>query len=221
MRAAEGAVDALHLEPDGHWSAHVIGDRAPRGICGSGLLDAVAELLRVGVIEPSGYMRTAGQARGSVPEALLARLSGDGERRRTVIVAGVGDARGISLDAADVRQLQLAIGAVRAGIDVLCADAGISSRDLQAVFVAGTFGQYVRKASMLRLGLLPPVAPERVHTVGNAAGAGAVLALLDRRVRDRAERLAARAHYVELAGRIDYQEALTRSLRFPVPGEAA
>jgi uncharacterized 2Fe-2S/4Fe-4S cluster protein (DUF4445 family) len=219
MRAAEGAIDALHLEPDGHWSAHVIGDGPPRGVCGSGLLDAVGELLRVGVIESSGYMRTAEQARGLVPDALLGRLSEAGERRRTAIVAGSRDAPGLWLEAADVRQLQLAVGAVRAGIDVLCADAGRSAADLQAVFVAGTFGQFVRKASMLRLGLLPPVPPERVRTVGNAAGAGAVLALLDGRVRDRAERLASRAHYVELAGRPGYQEALTRRLRFPAPEE--
>jgi uncharacterized 2Fe-2S/4Fe-4S cluster protein (DUF4445 family) len=216
-RAADGAIDALSLEPDGRWSVHVIGDGPPRGVCGSGLLDAVAELVRVGVVEPSGYMRSAEQAAGLVPDALLGRLSRAGDPRRTTIVAAEGASRGISLEAGDVRQLQLAIGAVRAGIEVLCAEAGLPAAGLQAIFVAGTFGQYVRKASILRLGLLPPVAPERVRTVGNAAGAGAVLALLDRRFRDRAERLAARATYVELAGRADYQDALTRSLRFPAP----
>jgi uncharacterized 2Fe-2S/4Fe-4S cluster protein (DUF4445 family) len=221
MRAADGAIDALHIEPDGHWSAHVIGDVAPQGVCGSGLLDAVAELLRVGVIEPSGYMRDARQVDGLVPAALSGRLAGAGARRRAVIVAPSGDSRGIALDAGDVRQLQLSVGAVRAGIEVLCAAAGIAAADLQSVLVAGTFGQYVRKASMLRLGLLPPVSPERVHTVGNAAGSGAILALLDRRVRDRAERLAGRTTYVELAGRPDYQEALTRSLRFPEPEEGS
>jgi uncharacterized 2Fe-2S/4Fe-4S cluster protein (DUF4445 family) len=221
MRAAEGAIDALRLEPDGHWSSHVIGGVPPRGICGSGLLDAVAELLRVGVIEPSGYMRRADQARGTVPAALLSRLSGPGDRRRATIVAAEEPARAIALEAADVRQLQLATGAVRAGIEVLCAEAGLQAAGLRTIFVAGTFGQYVRKSSLLRLGLLPPVAPERVQTVGNAAGAGAVLALLDQRVRDRAERLAASAIYVELAGRGDYQEALTRSLRFTTPAGSA
>jgi uncharacterized 2Fe-2S/4Fe-4S cluster protein (DUF4445 family) len=217
MRAADGAIDALHLEPDGRWSVHVIGGGPPRGVCGSGLLDAVAELVRVGVIDPSGRMRGAEQARGAVPDPLIARLrSANGRRRTTIVEAGFGG-REISLQAADVRQLQLAIGAVRAGIEVLCAEAGLMVDALQTVFVAGTFGQYVRKASLLRLGLLPPVQPERVRTVGNAAGAGAVLALLDQRVRDRAERLAAGATYVELAGRIDYQDALARSLRFPAP----
>ena len=219
MRAAEGAIDALHVEPDGHWSLHVIGEVPPLGMCGSGLLDAVAELLRAGVIDPSGYLRDAGQTSGLVPEALAGRLGGTGARRSVSIVAPAGGSPGITLYATDVRQLQLAIGAVRAGIEVLCAEAGLTGADLQTVFVAGTFGQYVRKASMLRLGLLPPVAPERVRTVGNAAGAGAVLALLDRRVRERAERLAGQAIYVELAGRADYQEALERSLRFPAPGE--
>jgi uncharacterized 2Fe-2S/4Fe-4S cluster protein (DUF4445 family) len=219
MRAAEGAIDALRLEPDGRWSVHVIGNVPPRGMCGSGLLDAVAELLRAGAIEPSGRMRGADEVTGIVPDGLADRLSPAGERRRTAIVDATGASPGVSLEAADVRQLQLAIGAVRAGIEVLCAAAGITAAGLQAIFVAGTFGQYVRKASLLRLGLLPPVAPERVRTVGNAAGGGAVLALLDQRFRDRAEQLAARATYVELAGRADYQEALTRSLHFPAPQE--
>jgi uncharacterized 2Fe-2S/4Fe-4S cluster protein (DUF4445 family) len=215
MRAADGAIDSLHLDPNGHWSLHVIGGGPPRGVCGSGLLDAVAELVRVGVIEPGGCMRGADQARGVVPEPLVARLkSADGRRRTTLVEAGPEN-REISLRAADVRQLQLAIAAVRAGIEVLCAEAGLASEALQTVFVAGTFGQFVRKASLLRLGLLPPVGPERVRAVGNAAGAGAVLALLDQRVRDRAERLAASATYVELAGRIDYQDELARCLRFP------
>lgn len=220
MRATDGAIDSLHLDPNGHWSLHVIGGGPPRGVCGSGLLDAVAELVRVGVIEPSGYMRRADQASAMVPEPLAAGLkSTEGRRRATLVEAGQEN-REISLQAADVRQLQLAIAAVRAGIEVLCAEAGLASDALQTVFVAGTFGQFVRKASLLRLGLLPPVAPERVRAVGNAAGAGAVLALLDQRVRDRAERLAASATYVELAGRSDYQDALARYLRFPVPSEA-
>ena len=220
MRAADGAIDAMHLEPDGHWSVHVIGGGPPRGVCGSGLFDAVAELVRAGVIEPGGAMRSAQQVSGTVPDPLAARLSGSGGRRRATIVAAESNAgREIALTSADVRQLQLANGAVRAGIEVLCAQAGLAAGQLQAVFVAGTFGQYVRKASLLRMGLLPPVPPERVRTVGNAAGAGAVLALIDRRVRDRAERLASGANYVELAGRADYQESLARSLRFPAPGE--
>ena len=219
MRAADGAIDALHLEPDGRWSLHVIGEVPPLGVCGSGLFDAVAELLRAGVIEPSGYLRDAPQASGLVPEGLAGRIGGTGTPRSVSIVAPAGERPGITLCAADVRQLQLAIGAVRAGIEVLCAEAGLAGSDLQTVFVAGTFGQYVRKASMLRLGLLPAVAPERVRTVGNAAGAGAILALLDWRARERAERLAARTTYVELAGRTDYQEAFERSLRFPAPGE--
>jgi uncharacterized 2Fe-2S/4Fe-4S cluster protein (DUF4445 family) len=219
MRAADGAIDALHLESDGRWSVHAIGDGAPRGLCGSGLFDATAELLRTGVIDPAGAMQPAARLRGVAPDALVALVRESGRARRVLIAAGDGDRPGVWLAATDVRQLQLAIGAVRAGIEVMCREAGIEPADLETVFVAGTFGQYVRKASMLRLGLLPAVAPERVLTVGNAAGAGAVLALLDRRVRERAERLASDAQYVELAGRPDYQEALTRCLRFPATAE--
>ena len=219
MRAEEGAIDALRLEPDGRWSAHVIGDARPQGLCGSGLLDAVAELLRAGVVEPGGSLCRGGRDHDSVPDSTDQQPVQSARPRSVAIVEAGGDSLGISLDATDVRRLQLAIGAVRAGIEVLCADAGVAAADLETVFVAGTFGQYVRKASLLRLGLLPPVQPERVRTVGNAAGAGAVLALLDRRVRERAEGLAGRARYVELAGRRDYEEALLRSLRFPTASE--
>jgi uncharacterized 2Fe-2S/4Fe-4S cluster protein (DUF4445 family) len=215
MRAAEGALDALRIEDDGRWSVHTIGGAPPRGICGSGLMDAVSELLRIGVLDPSGLMRGVEQVRQSVPAALRARLGGAGRARQVAIAEGPDAAAGVFLAASDVRQLQLAIGAVRAGIEVLCTEAGLAAADLDTVFVAGTFGQYVRKASLFRLGLLPPLPPERVRTVGNAAGRGAVLALLDRGVRARAEDLARRTRYVELAGRPGYQEALVRHLRFP------
>lgn len=113
-----------------------------------------------------------------------------------------------------MRQLQLAIGVVRAGIDVSCDEAGLRTADLGMVLVAESSGQFVRKSSMLRLGTLPAVPGERVGLVGNAAGQDALLALVDRRVRVQAERLAARARYVERAGRPDHAEALTRNLCF-------
>lgn len=214
MRAGEGAIDALHLEPDGRWSVHVIGGKAPVGLCGSGLFDAVAELLRVGAIDEGGYLRTGSELGAGVGDALANRIEVRNARRAVTLVEREGAAP-IALEATDIRQIQLASGAIRAAIEILCGEARVAPADLASVFVAGAFGGFVRKRSLIRLGMLPGVAAERVRAVGNAAGLGARLALLDRRVRDRAERLASLTAYVELAGRADYAEALTRSLRFP------
>jgi uncharacterized 2Fe-2S/4Fe-4S cluster protein (DUF4445 family) len=148
----------------------------------------------------SATIEVPGPTRSALPKGLGAAVVPD-EARVPVVEPRVGAGRLLGL-ALDIGTTSLAAA-------------------LGTVFVAGTFGQYVRKASMLRLGLLPAVAPERILTVGNAAGAGAVLALLDRRVRGRAERLANDATYVELAGRLDYQEARTRGLRFPAAEEVA
>lgn len=218
MRAGEGAVDAVHIEADGRVSMHVIGGVAARGLCGSGLMDAVSELLRFGVIDAGGYLRSAAEAGAAVPEGLRSRITESGRGRSVSLYDAGASEAGVSLCATDIRQVQLAVGAIRAGIDVLCADAGLSPADLHAVFVAGAFGLFVRKASLLRLGVLPPVPAERVHIVGNAAGIGARLALIDGRTRTRAETLAARAVYLELAGRPDYADLFSRRLRFPEPG---
>ncbi len=217
MRAAAGAIDALRLEADGRWSVHAIGGGRPTGICGSGLLDAVAELLRAGVIDERGYLRGREELDGQVPERVRRRLHERNRRRSVTIVDQDGEGPAVTLYATDIRQVQLAVAAIRAGIDLICLDAGIDAARLGAVFVAGSFGGFVRKRSLLRLGLLPGVPAERVRTVGNAAGLGARLALLDARVRRRAERLARRTRYVELAGRAAYQEALLQRMRFP-PG---
>jgi uncharacterized 2Fe-2S/4Fe-4S cluster protein (DUF4445 family) len=220
MRAADGAIDALSLEADGRWSVHALGARRPAGMCGSGLLDAVAELLRAGVIDERGYLRGRDELNGKVPERLTRQIHERNTRRSVTIVEQDADGPAIALDATDIRQLQLAVAAIRAGIDLMCLDAGVAAASLGTVFVAGAFGGFVRKRSLLRLGLLPEVPAERVRTVGNAAGVGARLALLDERVRARAERLARRTRYVELAGRAEYQEALIRRMRFP-PGPRA
>jgi uncharacterized 2Fe-2S/4Fe-4S cluster protein (DUF4445 family) len=123
-------------------------------------------------------------------------------------------ANGVSLSARDVRELQLVKGSIAAGTMLLIAELGLQVGDLQAVHVAGTFGAYVRKTSALAIGLVPAIDPERVHFVGNAAGAGARLVLVDARARRRAIRLARRADYIELAGHPGYEDAFCRAIPF-------
>lgn len=208
-RAVPGAIDQLRVTDDGQVLLHTVDDRPAIGICGSGIVDAVAELVRVGAIERSGRMRPA--AEQPLPGLAARIVEADGER-----ALRLGDGpRPVLLTARDVRELQLARGGIAAAVRLLLEDTGLAPADLAEVLVAGTFGSYVRLASALAIGLLPHVPPERVRFVGNAAGAGARLALVDVRARERAGRLARAARFVELAGRADYQEAFVAMLPFP------
>jgi uncharacterized 2Fe-2S/4Fe-4S cluster protein (DUF4445 family) len=216
MRAAHGAIDVVSFGLDGRVATNTIGGGAARGICGSGLIDAIAELLRFGIVSSSGYLRRAEELPPSFP--LTARLAqADGVQAFTLVSAessapGVG---AVMITARDIRQVQLAKGAILAAATLLCREAGIEPAALDEVLVAGAFGNYIRKASALRLGLLPPVDPERVRLVGNAAGIGARLALVDREVLARARALAARTEYLDLATDPDYQAVFMRALAFP------
>ena len=212
MRAAPGAIDVVSMSPDGRVATHAIGGLPAKGICGSGLIDAVAELLCAGVISPSGYLRKAAEVNAS---SLATRLSPSDGQQAFTLVAGPDLAGAVRLTARDIREVQLAKGSIVAAATLLCRHAGLSPADLAEVLIAGAFGNYLRKSSALRIGLVPPIDPERVRLVGNAAGVGARLALLDRDVFARARALAARAEYVDLATHSGYQAAFIEALAFP------
>ena len=214
MRGAPGAIDVVSISAGGCVRTHTIGGLPARGLCGSGLIDAVAELLRAGVVSASGYLRAPAEVGVG---ALADRLSSiDGQRAFALVERDdTADAGPVTLTARDIREVQLAKGSILAAATLLCQHAGLSPEDLREVLIAGAFGNYIRKASALRIGLLPPLDPERVRFVGNAAGVGARLALVDSRVIERAGALAARAEYVDLAGHAGYQSTFMAALAFP------
>jgi uncharacterized 2Fe-2S/4Fe-4S cluster protein (DUF4445 family) len=214
MRAAPGAIDQVRIRPGGSVMVRTIAGEDPVGICGSGLIDAAAELVRTGVVEPSGRMRTASELEDMLPGQLLDRLVDTAGTGRAVRLAGSGQ-RPVLLTARDIRQLQLVKGSIFAGVRMLLAHAGIVEDDLEEVLIAGAFGNYIRKTSAQAIGLVPGIDPERVRFVGNAAGAGARLALVSADARARAESLAAAADYIELAHRIDYHDAFVDAMPFP------
>ncbi|HSJ07301.1 MAG TPA: ASKHA domain-containing protein [Longimicrobiales bacterium] len=217
MRAAPGAIDQVRIRPGGSVMVRTIAGEDPVGICGSGLIDAAAELVRTGIVEPSGRMRTATELDGVVPPTLIARLVDADGIGRAVRLAG-SDHRPVLLTARDIRQLQLVKGSIFAGVRMLLDHAGIGETDLDEVLIAGAFGNYIRKTSAQAIGLVPGIDPERVRFVGNAAGAGARLALVSADARARAESLAAAADYIELALRTDYHDAFVDAMPFPAPG---
>ncbi len=215
MRAADGAIEAVRIE-DGEVILKVIGDAPPRGICGSGLIDAAAALLKAGVLEPSGRLVDPETSGAHLPPSLKARLR-PGKGGFEFILAGKEIAAGgedIVLTQPDLRELQLAKGAIYAGLQILLKDVGLTEADLDEVLLAGAFGNYIRKESARAIGLLPAIPLEKITPVGNAAGRGARMALLSKKERARAEALLDLVEHVELSARRDFQEAFIKALAF-------
>jgi len=186
MRAAPGAIERV-LIVDGRPEFKTIDDEPPVGICGSGLLDAVAQLRLANLVDKRG--RLAGPQVHEV----------DGDVGFVLATAAEAGGQPIAVTQHDIRELQLAKGAIRCGIETLLQDAGITAGDLDKVIISGAFGTYIDVESAIIIGLLPQVPPERVAQVGNAAGTGARLALISRAYRQQGRELAQRVRYLELA----------------------
>lgn len=218
MRAARGAIDRITIDSDVH--CHVLGGGTAAGICGSGLLDAVAQMLGAGILSPTGRLLGADRLPADVGARLRSRLCGaarPGDEFRFVLSplpAANGDQE-IAITQQDIRELQLAKGAIYAGIQVLKKELGIEDSDIQQVVLAGAFGSFVSPASACSIGLIPPVPLERVRAVGNAAGLGAQLALISTVERRAAAAIARRSEHIQLSGRSDFQEIFMQSLHFP------
>jgi uncharacterized 2Fe-2S/4Fe-4S cluster protein (DUF4445 family) len=185
MRAAKGAIEHVRLSGE-RLEIQTIGGGAPAGICGSGLLDAIAQMLQNGVIDASGRMQE---------HPLVRQRNG----RREFVLAERPGADDITISQKDVRELQAAKAAIRLGIQTLLEDSGIVEADIDRVFIAGAFGTYIDVQSAVAIGMLPPLPLERFQQVGNAAGTGARLALISRDQRRTAAAIAARDGYIELA----------------------
>jgi uncharacterized 2Fe-2S/4Fe-4S cluster protein (DUF4445 family) len=214
MRAAVGAIEHVRTA-DGRVVVHTIGQAPAIGLCGSGLLDAVAVLLDLGVVNSAGLMADGSAAQGLPPE-VASRLSGEGQDRQFALVPAEesGLDEPIALTQRDIRQLQLAKGAVRAGIEVLLAESGLRATDLERILLAGAFGSYIDRASAVRLGLVPALHLAQIVAVGNAAGAGAVMALTSLEERRKAAGLAESVTHVELSTRPDFQMLFMETMLF-------
>jgi uncharacterized 2Fe-2S/4Fe-4S cluster protein (DUF4445 family) len=182
------------------------GDVPAEGICGSGLVDAVAQMLLAGLLDHSGRMR----ARDDVPGHPL--------RDRLIEVDGVRAfllADGVYLTQRDIRELQFAKGSIATGIKVLMDILGVRTEDLDEVLLGGSFGSYLNPESAKIIGLVPPVDVDRIIAVGNSAGEGAKIALLSYRERQVAFELRSRIEYIELSGRSDFNDSFVSVLAFP------
>lgn len=206
MRAAPGAVERIRAL-DGGLVYQTIDGAPPVGICGSGILDGVAELRRIGVVRPNGAMKMDSHPR-------VRRV--DGRREFLLVPAGEQDApRDVVITRKDINEIQLAKAAIRAGIEVLLSEAGLAADQLERIVVAGAFGTYLDVGSALAVGMFPPLARHRFSQVGNAAGIGAKLALVSRRCRGTAQEIARRMEYVELTTHPRFVEIYAEALMLP------
>ena len=205
MRAAPGAIEGVKISDD-DVALQVIGDVQPVGLCGSGLVDAVAALLSVGLLDASG--RLASPADAAAP-GLAGRLRQVGQERVFFLTDDV------YLSQRDVRELQFAKAAIATGWRLLAAEMGIDPTDVQQVLLAGSFGSYLSPASAVRIGLVPGIPSVRIVSAGNVAGEGAKMALLSVRERVAAQTLLEEVRYVELSDRDDFNDRFVDQLAFP------
>jgi uncharacterized 2Fe-2S/4Fe-4S cluster protein (DUF4445 family) len=217
MRASPGAIEAVTITADAV-QLKVIGDVPPIGLCGSGLVDAVAQLRLNGLLLPSGKFIKAEEAVQRFAPAVAQRLITEADGVRSFILAWPaesGSGRPIVLTQRDIRELQFAKGAIAGGIDVVMQELGVTPDDLAAIYLAGSFGSYINPQSARIIGLVPPVPVERIKAVGNAAGEGAKMALLSFRERQVARTLPKIVEYHELSGRGDFNDSFLQVLQFP------
>jgi uncharacterized 2Fe-2S/4Fe-4S cluster protein (DUF4445 family) len=214
MRGSPGAIDSVEIDDDVRITT--IESLPAAGLCGSGLIDAIAGLLDAGLLDDTGRLLDPDEVTGA-PDKIRARLvEVEGERAFELAIARQSATRQpILLLQRDIRQLQLAKGSMRAAIETLLKIADARPTDISEILLAGAFGNYIRKESAMRIGLVPAIALDKINPVGNAAGAGARLALLSRREHQRAGRIARDIIHVELANHPAYQNEFMDQMMFP------
>jgi len=201
MRAASGAIERLRIG-SGRIEYQTIDEALPVGICGSGILDAMAQLYLAGVINKRGRM---------VDSDLRVRTR---KNQREFVVVSEQERNGqpaIVITHQDVSELQLAKAAIRTGIQVLMEANSRTEEEIEQVIIAGAFGSYIDVSSAVTIGMLPSLPPDRFQQVGNAAGAGAKLALLSRRKRAEAQTIASGVRYIELANSPDFMQTFIQA----------
>jgi uncharacterized 2Fe-2S/4Fe-4S cluster protein (DUF4445 family) len=214
MRAADGAIEGVKIEGDSI-ELEVIGDVEPAGICGSGLVDAVSELVSSGLLDHSGRF-IADQDAAELHPGLAPRLSAIGKERVFVLHwRGDDPESSVFLSQRDVRELQFAKASIATGWQILLHELGVEPGDITQVLLAGSFGSYLTPLSAVRIGLVPKLALPRIVSAGNVAGEGSKIAALSLRERAEAHSILREVEYVELSGRADFNDLFIDQLAFP------
>ena len=214
MRAADGAIEVVKITKDGV-TLQVIGEVEPQGMCGSGLVDAVAELAKIGVLDQSGRFISKEELEKNFPK-LSDRLIDLESTEKAFILHGDKNDPLVYLTQRDVRELQFAKASIATGWRLLMEQLELKDDDIQQVLLAGSFGSYLSPASAIQIGLVPKIPVMRIVSAGNVAGEGAKMVLLSQPERNGATTLLNEVSYVELSDRKDFNDKFVEQLSFPV-----
>jgi len=215
MRAADGAIDRVKIDGK-QLTYHVIKDGKIRGICGSGLIDLIAEMLNSGLIDKTGRLISRELCRSRISEELANRIMKDEKNHQFLIVNGKETQSGhpLFITQRDIREIQLAKAAIFAGIKILLKEAGLLPEEIGEILLAGAFGNFINKESARRLGLIPPVALNKIESVGNAAGRGTEMVLLSDEMKRKCRKISQEVAYIELSSRKDFQKEFMDAMFF-------
>ena len=213
IRAVPGAVTGIDLSEK--VAVSTIGGKAPLGICGSGVVSVVAEMLRVGIINSRGRITTKELWEEENPDSQIGEwLTQEGKERIFTLVTPQGEQKAISISQGDIREVQLAKAAIRGGIQTLLREWDFEESDLDGIRIGGAFGSTIDKEDALAIGLIPHMELDKIHILGNSAGAGASMVLLSKREKKFADTIPNKVQHLELALREDFQTAYIKAMDF-------
>jgi len=208
MRATSGAIERVWIDPsDLSVQYQVIDDVKPKGICGSGIVDALAEMLNAGVVDTMGRIVTR--------ESQRVREGSDGPEFVIAFKEETAIGKDIVITQRDVRELQKAKAAMYTGASIVMKEAGVGVRQIKKVYIAGAFGLYIDPSSARRIGMIPPFPLHIISQVGNAAGTGAKIALTSLRKRLECGEIVSKMRYIELAAHPDFQQEFLAAMYLP------
>ena len=214
MRALEGAVTGVRISESGEVDLQVVGGGKAKGICGSGLISEVAELLEAGLLESSGKLADPEDVKNPKLKERFFKLDKIMAFRLTGGRSNAAGEEQVYISQKDIRELQLAKGAIRTGIDMLLSETGVEAQDLKKIRLAGNFGSGVDIGKTIRIGLIPEVEIEKVDVVGNAALRGASLVLVSREYSRKAVSIYRECRFLELAAKPEFQTHFASSMFF-------
>lgn len=208
MRASSGAIESAKIDPNTfEVSFQTIDSVEPKGLCGSGIVDIIAEMLNVGIIDENGTIKREVNS----PRVLIGK---DG-KREFVVQAQKASQKEIVVTQDDIREIQLAKGAIYTGISILMGEMDITPEQIKRMHIAGAFGTYINPDSARAIGMIPDIPLNIVTNVGNAAGTGARMALVSEKARGISKKISGSVRYIELAAHPSFNSKFIQSLRFP------
>jgi uncharacterized 2Fe-2S/4Fe-4S cluster protein (DUF4445 family) len=213
MRAAPGAIEKIQIK-DGEVFIKTVDDAEPIGICGSGIIDVMAEMIGAGLINSKGRLASSEDLLKLHPKSPLADRLVNTEGGREFILVYKESGEDIVVTQKDIREVQLAKGAVAAGISIMLNRMGKKTEDIQKIIIAGAFGNFIHKQSAVAIGLIPSLPLNKIISAGNTAGAGVSMALMSEVEMELAKSVPIRVEHIELASCSDFQDEYMKALAF-------